>query len=192
MAKESNIVTIINNTLISEQFSASKFKKGNFKAIVELVKTNKEGETFPGVVANNGEITRCGLNDIIPFQIYHRVLGAQFELDEDGFGDFREKAQTTQMTLICIADRERLGVTKEQIVTALSMGFLSQLDATNRAALSLLTCNITAGSFTTDAVEVYNREFSIESKWLKPQTVMVALDYIIETTVNESCIEICA
>ena len=191
MAKESNIVTIINNTLITSQFSASKFAKGSFKGIAELVKINDKGETMPVIVANNGETTKCGINDVEPFQIYHRTLGASFELVENNFA-YREKMQTTQMTLVCIADRERLQVTKEQIITALSLGFLNELDATNKTALSLLTCNITPGSFTTDAIEVYDREFAIESKWLKPQTIMIALDYTIETTVNESCIEICA
>jgi len=192
MAKESNIVTYINDKLIAEQFGSVKFKKGQFSGIAELVKTNEGGETQPVIVANNGKSTRIGINDIYPFQIYHRTLSASFELVSADFGDFRVRKESTSMTLVVIADRERLEVTKEQIKTALALGFPLEMDATNKTALSLLTCNITPSSFIMDFNEVYSREFNLANYKIKPQTILIALDYTIETEVNESCIEICA
>jgi hypothetical protein len=192
MAKESNIVQYINDTLKTEQFGASKFSKGTFNGIAELVKSSETGETKPATIANNGECTYIGINDAHPFQIYHRTLSASFELVDSDFGDFKVRRQTDNMTMVIIADRERTEVTKEQIISAVSIGFPLELPATNKSALSLLQCNMTPETFLTDYNDVWSREFSITQSLLKPQTIMVALDYSITTDVVESCIEICA
>lgn len=191
MAKESNIVSFINDTLTTKQFGASKFQRGTFNGIAELVKSSESGETKPVTVANNGESTYIGINDAYPFQIYHRLLSATFELVDSDFGDYKVRRQTDNMTMVVIADRERLQVTKEQIISAISIGFPLEMDATNKSALSLLTCNITPSNFLTDYNEVYAREFNITATQLKPQTIMIALEYSITTDVVESCIEIC-
>lgn len=192
MAKESNIVSYINTTLETEQFGASKFSKGQFNGIAELVKSNENGETQPGTIANNGEVTKVTIDDANPFQLYHRLLSASFELVDSDFGDYKVRRQTANMTMVIMCDRERVQVTKEQIISAVSIGFPLELPATNKTTLSLLACNMTPGTFTTDFNEVYTREFNIVPQLLKPQTIMVALDYTITTDVVESCIEICA
>jgi len=191
MAKELNIVSYINDVLKLQQFKGAKFNKGSYQLIAELVKTSDTGETQPVIIADNGKSTRVGVNDIYPFQLYHRTLSASFELVDVDFGDYKVRKETNNMTLVCIADRERLGVTKEQLKSALSIGFPLELDATNKSALSLLSCKITPQNFTLDYNEVYLREFNVVNYKLKPQTILIALDYIIETEVTENCIQLC-
>lgn len=193
MAKESEIVGYINTALSSGQFQASKFSKGSFNNIGELVKINEQGEFIPCIVDINGETTKLSIDDVKPFQLYHRVLSASFNADEsDDFGDYAVRKQTMNMTMVIIADRERLQVTKEQLITAVSLGFPLELTATQKTALNIQQCNIIPNDFITDYNDVYSREYNISDYLLKPQTIMIALNYDLETESFESCVEICA
>jgi hypothetical protein len=119
MSKFADIVSFINTTLKSEQFGSARFQKGTFNdSIAELVKVSEDGQTMPCVVSNTGTTTKLTIDDVKPWQLYHRMLGSSYELVENDFG-FRTRRTTANMTMVVIGDRERLSLTKEDII----MGF---------------------------------------------------------------------
>ncbi len=191
MSKFGDIISFINTTLKSEQFGSARFQKGTFNdSIAELVKVSDTGETMPCVVSNTGTTTKLTIDDTKPFQLYHRMLGSSYELVDDDFG-FRTRRTTANMTVVVIGDRERLSLTKDDIILGLSLGMPLEIPNTNKTALSIEACNITPQAYLTEFVEVYDREYNIEQKLLKPQTIMVALDYTITMDIKQGCVTIC-
>lgn len=191
MSKFGDIITFINTTLKTEQFSSSRFQKGTFNdSIAELVKSSDDGETMPCVISNTGTTTKLVIDDTKTMQVYHRMMGSNYELVENDFG-FRTRRSIANMSLVFIGDRERLQVTKEDIILGLNNGMPLEMPKTNRVALSIESCNITPQTYITDFNEVYEREFNIQQKLLKPQTIMIALDYEITMDIMDGCVLIC-
>ena len=192
MSKFGDIVTFINTTLKSTQFGSSRFQKGTFNdSIAELVKVTTEGETIPSIVANDGQATKVVIDDVEVFQVYHRLLGSSYELVGDDFGNYRTRRTIAQMTLVVIANRDRLKLDKEDIILGLSLGMPLELPNIDKTALLIEACNITPNTYLTGPTEAYDREYNITEKLLKPQTMMIALDYTITMDVKEGCVTMC-
>lgn len=190
MAKEHQIVSYINTQLRSGSFSSSRFQKGRFDGIAELLQT-EEGETKPGIIDNYGDAQYVGIDDTNQFQIYHRVITPAAEWNsESDFGDLKNITETTDMLMVVMGDRIRLQLTAEDIktgiVASLPLDLYSEL--TN---LGLKTADIIPGEFNWDKNEVYRNEFNIEENLLKPNTIIFSFSYQIITTLDQSCFQLC-
>lgn len=191
MAKEHEIVAYINTVLKATQFSASRFQKGRFSAIAELVKT-EEGELKPGTCNNYGEVTYVGIDDTYPFQIYHRVIQPNLaENVEYEFGDRKALRETTNMLMVVIGDRARLQLTAEDIKTGIAASLPLELPTTELNTLGLQQVNILPGSFNWNRFDVYRAEFNIQDSFFNTNTIIFSLSYQIETTYDQACFTLC-
>lgn len=187
--KEAEIVAQINTDLKGGQFDSKKFQKGRFSGIAELV--GRKEETVPAIIDNNGNETILVINDIYPFEVYHRHTGSNVQEVEGNFGDLVYRQETAQMLMVIIGDRKRLKMTKEEIITGILLGMPLEFGSTFLNTNSLDNANITPGDFNLSKVDAWNGEYNTEKVKLKPETIFFTLTYTIETRAKVDCIEIC-
>lgn len=189
MAKENEAVAEINTALQSRVFASKRFQKGSFDGIAELVK-DKEGQTRPGLIEEDGKVSYVGIDDIKPFQVYHRVISSVPEYDAEGsFGDPEGLKQVTNMLMVIMGDRFRLKLTREDIMAGIAAGL--PLEITTLNTLNIKSCNIVPGQFNTDREAVYREEFNTEKVLLKTNTIMFSFSYQIVTFIDQSCFDLC-
>lgn len=187
MAKESEIVNIINDSL-KLQFISKRFQKGSIDPIAELIRTSV-GEIKPSIVDNFGECRTVTIDDTKPFQIYHRMTGALFEQAEE-FGNLDFVNQRVNMLMIVIGDKTRLQLNKEDIMAGIAAGFPLFLTKDQLNTLNLMSCDLVPGEFNLDREAVWSNEYNTDFK-LKPAYFMFSFAYSILTKFRQSCFIIC-
>ena len=190
MPKLAESVEYINAKLRASQFGSKRFQKGRWSGIAELIRT-PEGEMMPCSVDNDGDATQLGIDDTYPFEVYHRMIGANFENSEDDFGANKGRKEFSDMVIVIMGDRDRLEFTNEEIISGLSLGFPFNMEKTDVEALSLQSVDFSIQGFERDREAVWNREFETERVQLKPNTLLVSLRYQVMAEVFDGCIEIC-
>lgn len=196
MAKEAEIVAQINTDLKSFQFSSKKFQKGRFSGIAELI-TKVDGDTrqtVPAIIDNNGKETILIVDDIYPFELYHRHIGSTIEsVDPDQqFGDLVLRQESAEMLMVVIGDRKRLDLTKEEIITGIMLGMPLELGSSFLTANSLDNATIIPGAQNLDREDAWNTEYNTELVKLKPEMIFFTFNYVIQTRSKVDCINICA
>ena len=187
--KEAEIVAQINTDLKGGQFDSKKFQKGRFSGIAELV--GRKEETVPAIIDNDGNETILVINDIYPFEVYHRHTGSTVQEVEGNFGDLVYRQETAQMLMVVIGDRKRLKMTKEEIITGILLGMPLEFGSTFLNTNSLDQVSIVPGDFNLSKVDAWNGEYNTELMKLKPETIFFTLTYNIETRAKVDCIDIC-
>jgi len=190
MARETQVVSQINTLLQAGQFASKKFQKGRFSGIAELI-DKEDGQTVPCLKDTSGEITtHLNIDDIYPFELYHRTISTSME-DEDGFGNYIERHEVTEMRLVVIFQRNRIFATKELIKSGLALGMPREMTRSFNIANDLSSCSISSLAFNLNSKEVYAEEYGQTEQLLKPTTVMIAMSYQIGTVTDINCLEIC-
>lgn len=197
MAKEAEIVTQINTDLKTVQFNSKKFQKGRFSGIAELI-TKVDGDqrqTVPAIIDNSGDETILIVDDVYPFELYHRHIGSTVEpVDEsEQFGDRRLRQESASMLMVVIGDRKRLKLTKEEIITGIMLGMPLELGSSFLSTNSLDNATIIPGELNLNKEDAWNSEYNTSDVMLKPSDIFFTMAYTIETRVNDlNCIDICA
>lgn len=196
MADIQEIVNFINAELKRKQFTAKRFQKGTFvDTLVELIPT-KDGDadqTKPCTVADDGECTDVIIDDVHPIQVYHRIASynsAKAE-EENDFGNPVAIAETYNMRMVVIGDREKVLLTKEKILTGIGVGFPLEVPKATRATLLSQLITIELGDVEVVSATVWQEEYSGVEDLLKPQVFMFAFNYIVTTTINQACFVLC-
>lgn len=191
MAKLEEIITIINNGFKANEFATKRFQKGKFNGLAELV-LNKDGNTEPCIISNNGDTEKLDIDDTYPFQLYHRLISIQstYEENEDGFGDIGFITEAQDMLMVIAFDRSRIQFTKEQIITAIHSSFTIGLTKTQLKSNSLGSCDIKLGNWNLNKYDVYSTEYG-EQKQLPTTINLISLSYKITTQINKGCLTLC-
>lgn len=189
MSKYDTIIGYINTGLKSGNFSSNRFQRGKFYGITELLKL-EEG-TMPCLVSDNGQATKISIDDNYPFQLYHRIVEIKGEEDENGFGDEVDVIEMATMRMVIVFNREIIRLKKEDIVSGIFSSMITGISKANMSSLNINECRISYGNFDLNYEDVYNTEYNLGEYLLKPQTVMIALPYEIETKYRKGCIQIC-
>ena len=189
MSKLDTIVGYINTGLKAGNFASNRFQRGKFYGIAELLKL-EEG-TMPCSVSDNGQATKISIDDNYPFQLYHRIENIEGEESEESFGDDLDVTETASMRMVVVFNREIIRLKKEDIVSAVFSSLITGISKADMTSLNIYECNISYGTFELNYEDVYNTEYNLGEYLLKPQTVMIALPYEIETKYRKGCIQIC-
>lgn len=189
--KEAEIVARI-NTDLKTKFGSKRFQKGRFSGIAELIERGSntdEAETYPAIISNTGVETKLVLNDVYPFEVYHRHTGSSMQ-EIENFGDLVFRKEIANMTMVIIGDRKRLKLTKEEIITGILLGMPLELGSAFLVTNSLDEATINIGDFNLSKTDAWNGEYS-NTVMLKPETIFFTLNYTIETIAKTDCIDVC-
>jgi hypothetical protein len=190
------VVTIINAALQASSFSTQKFQGGQWNNIAEFVKESSGENTIirrPVVVSDDGSCSNVSVDDSFPLVVYHRTVNLEYSDPEDwDFGDAGMiKREVASMVLIFFADRNRLNVTAENAVAAISMDIPDYLTNAQISALQLMSCRTEVESANINKYEVFEQEYDTVEYGLKPNSIMVSVPYKIISEYSPNCFDLC-
>lgn len=186
------IVDLINLGL-TENLKTKGFTKGRFEGIAELLQREEDNGkvTIPAIVDNNGHCEWVGVDDNMPFRLYHRILTLTNE-DDGQMGDNIICQETANMMMVIYGNRKAFQVRPEQISSMINAYFLKTITTAQKTSYNLLTVDIQVSTTNLDSVSVFNQEFSGDVKFnLAPERFLIAIPYTIKSTYEKSCFEVC-
>lgn len=196
MARISDIVGKINDTIKENQFSDRRFQKGTFYGIAE-VNESDDGEdflqTYPAINDNSGDSTLISVDDRSHWWLYHRIedVNIDNEIEED-FGAAKGIMTTYDMICVLWADKRRLQLDRTQLLTGLVSGFPSELIRSTVDAWDLQSVAIRLQGCNIDAPSVYRGEYTTRRMPLSTNHVMIAQRYEVETVHRQGCLDVCS
>lgn len=183
MAKENKIVDIINAS-VKAALADKRFSGSEYAGITQIIQ-NGDGGNMPCTVDNNGECTWIDVDDTKPVQVYHRMNGSSFSLDDkEQFGNNLIRNQVSSMSLFVVAQRNKIKLPVEDLLTLVTSGMPTGVP--DRKSLNLNSCKITVQSADVNAQGILKREQP--NKILDPQVIMFELKYQIECSYGKDCI----
>lgn len=187
------ITTIINTELQSTTLSDKRFDKGSFYSLARLIRRQEDGDrvTIPNIITNDGVCTPLTITDSKPFILYHRTLDLSYAKG-DAYGNNQLIQETAKMRAVAYGNRRILKVEPELLIAAIQAGFLQELSFTDRGTYRLQKCNINITDINIDSEKVYSEEYSGDVEYrLKPNEMMVYIDYTIISEYDKECVDIC-
>lgn len=163
-----------------------------FYGLTELItQKRKDASTYvmPGAISKTGEIKFVGYDDKSPLIIYHRLSTAQvIERVGSSYGDDRTDLITTYiLSTFVYADRKMVCADQselcELIQTALPDNLLIQ------GYKSVL---IRVGSINFNTQQILKAEYQGSDAKLRPERVLIQINYQIESTLRKKCAVRCA
>lgn len=196
MPKLNQIITYINGQ-ISNKLNDERFQGGQFlNEIVELVPVF-EGDvrtTFPAIIDHYGEGTSAVIDDTLPIQIYHRLIGTEYEAvpEDDNYGDPGNSIQeTANMLMVIISDRNKIHLHGFDLLSMVIGAMPQTIPAATLSSWTLNNAIINFASANTNMEEVFATEYNVETYGLKPNSIMYAITYTIITTFDKNCFLTC-
>lgn len=195
MSRISEIVDIINDNLVANQFSSDKFKSSKIVCIAELlnIRDGDIDKSIPAVIDNSGNAEYVGQDDKYSFQIYHRNLGQEFAEDSDesyGDADAVSVIETVNMIMVVIYDKTKIEEDKEEIVSAIANGWTYQLTKAQVTNINAQNVFINGGAFNVNSQEVFDSEFN-SNKTRRTNWVYISMPYTIEIHSKKGCFTLC-
>lgn len=195
MPKIKNIITYINSQ-ISTALNTERFQGAEYyNDVVELVPVfeNETRRTYPAIVDHYGEGTSAVVDDTLPLQLYHRLIGIEYvSIPEDNYGDSGNAiTETANMRMIVISDRNKIHTYGPDLLASILANIPSTLPSALLSSLNLTNVIIEFQSANTNMEEVFRDEYAIEQFELKPNSIMYAITYTIKTTFSQACFLSC-
>ena len=95
------------------------------------------------------------------------------------------------MAMIAMGTRALIRLTPEELEAAIAASMPSVLTPATRKTLKLDSCTITPTSSVLDAVDVYLQETKSDKFELQPNSLMIRINYSIESTYDRLCFDLC-
>lgn len=195
MARIDEIVSRINSSIETNQFYDRRFQKGSFYGIADVIeKTTSQDSTeiYPGVTDNNGNTTRISIDDRKHWFLYHRIEDIDTDnFPDDDFGDAKTIETTYNMQLVLWADRKKLKLNNDKLITGLLGGIPSHLVRSDLTSWNLWSVEINTGAINTNSQAVYRQEYTTSKMPIRSNHVMISISYQVVTTHRQGCIYVC-
>lgn len=195
MPKLNQIITYINSS-ISAKLNDERFQGGQYlNEIVELVPVF-DGDvrtTFPAIIDHYGDGVSAVIDDTLPIQIYHRLIGTAYEpVTADNYGDAGNTIQeTANMLMLIISDRNKIHLHGFDLLSYVLGAMPQTVDQASLTAWTIDSAFIEFDSANTNMEEVFKNEYNVETYGLKTNSIMYAVSYKIITTFSKDCFLTC-
>jgi hypothetical protein len=147
-------------------------------------------ERLPGVIADDGEITYVGIDDINTLMVYFKINSTSITLIKNGTGDrYGDYRNVFNVSAFIYWDRQQLNLSSDQMIMLMQSRIpigVTGLKDIKTAAISLTKANAST-------LQIYSQEYS-SNEQLRPLPAnkqIVQLDFNIEITFNPECFRDC-
>ena len=190
MAKEHDIVCTINEAL--DAATTSQKFTGKQYAGITILRKNSDNQIIPVEYAKGNVSKLISINDAIPLQWYHRNNGSVYvQSDKRQYGNSNSAlGQTTNMSLIVMANFLRTGLYAEEIEGIFVAGIPTILTEARKTELNLRACTIGVNSCSHESVALFEREHK-GNYMMNENTIIFEIRYQIVTAFFNECINAC-
>lgn len=190
----SQIVTIINNSFVTGQFSTRKYQIAKYFGITDPVKTTMEDmdKIEPMIIDDNGECIKVVYDDTQAFQIFHKLDTIDYKIADPDYGfPGTTMEEAANMKLIFFGNRKRLQTRAEDLIAAVALDMPKEFSTAQIQTLGLNSCVIEIGDVESDPYKVFSEEWSGIDTFVKPETILFSIRYKIIDTYNKNCFLLC-
>lgn len=187
------ITKLINDSIKSSTLADSRFQKGSWNQIANLIPRDDEGGaiTIPTVILDmDGSEKEIGFDDRYTFTIYHRVESLSHD-DGDPSGDDILVKETANMVAVVFGDRNLLMMPQEQLISGVIGGFPIGVSMAQKLEWNLSAVEIETGAVNNNPRAVWSSEMGDVKFALKPNHILFSINYTIMTEYLGSCLNIC-
>ena len=163
--------------------------------IAHLAKRSRETgpeEVWPAVYQGHGESIYAGAEDTYTATVYHRALGVT--VAKAATGGYGRKAADDiarhRMTMVVFANRDAIGKSPDE----LAMHVLQLLPATLASAelpKIVKYVAITATDIILSEEQVFGEEYRNVQYFIKPEHLLMKINYTIEGVLKPNCLNTC-
>lgn len=185
-----SIIAMINESLQAGVLCDARFAGGSFMGIAcDAAESDGAGlRCYPVVFDLSGNGQKVNPDDTYPIQLYHRLLGISYSALPSSVGDHsNEVLERIEMRLVVMGWANRLYLSQEDLAALITSGFPDQIAASLYAPLKLQHLNITLQSAVMDRLQVFREEYKGLPYMVKPEQVLFALRYQIESRWKKGC-----
>lgn len=199
MSDISAICDLINTqfTNATGQLKGKPFQKGLFNGLCKQV-DRVVGETLEKQIilytdVNGTKATGIYVDDLYPFQLYHRILDQNIEDSEieDFYGDdILQKIVTFEMALVCIVDKFNVELNSEDVITAVGLNMPNNIKPSAITGSQFSQCEITTTNVETNSSTVFSDEYG-RNKQIPQQFYLFKIEYTVKLHYTKSCFTLC-
>jgi len=142
---------------------------------------------FPVVYDDRGQFKYIGIDDKFPLMMYHRITSMITPPDPGSYGDGDRMKLIAGMRAAIYADRERVKIQADELGLFMSNGFPSVIHKVPNFG----TVAVRIQSIVPDNIAAFQIEYGATPFFLKPEQLLILINYQLETTVKKSCFNIC-
>lgn len=194
MPNQNAICNMINAYFQANSFSTMRFQSGDWNGIAEQAKTIEEsGESIvPAILDLNGEGKNLMYDDTYPFRAYHRMLSVNYSDDDTEYGNpGQTMKEISEMKLVFIGSRFKMGTRPENVIAALEMDFPKEFKPSDLTPLGLNKCTIEMSDVSYDMYSIWAEEFAGNDFALPIDTIAISLRYRITILFEKCCFNFC-
>ena len=193
----SAIIQIINQQILTNTLCGSSFATGSYNGIAYDATDVDTGATrvYPvvlpvvnGVTDLSGNYSMVNPDDTYPIQIYHKILNKTYQIKPSSVGNRSNViSEKTDVKMVVAGWTNLLGLTQEDLEALIASNFPDQIDASLYTPLKLQNLVVTLQSSVLDKAQVYAAEYKGISYQVKPEQILFAIRYQIESTYKKGC-----
>jgi hypothetical protein len=190
MPYQSAIIDIINSQISATALCDARFTNGSINGIAYDGTENDSTavRVYPVVFDLAGNGTKVNPDDTYPIQIYHKILNKTYQVKPTSVGDRANVvSEKTDVKMVVAGWTSRLGLAQEDLEALITSTFPDQISAALYAPLKLQNLVITLQSSVLDRAQVYRDEYRGLPYQVKPEQILFAIRYQIESTYKKGC-----
>lgn len=179
--------TMINQHLAARFATCAPFAGSKLYGIADNVFRSESGGAFPVIYDEQGEGTYVGVDDLDPLILYHRILNIAFAVDPASYGDKEHQRATFTMRLAVYGDRKRLHMTNDELGMFIHVNFPTMFQKVpNFGTIIVRTTSIVPNN-----TQAFGNEYQRVPFFLKPEHMLINLNYTIESKIKKDCFNLC-
>jgi hypothetical protein len=194
---QSAIIDIINTRLLATTLSDGRFANGSVNGIAyDAMQSDSSGTRIYPVVLPviaghtdiSGNTVRVSPDDTYPIQIYHKILNKSYQVKPSSVGSRSNVvSEKTDVKMVVAGWTNRLCLTQEDLEALITSDFPDQIDPSLYVPLKLQNLVVTLQSSVLDRAQVYAGEYKGIPYQVKPEQILFAIRYQIESTYKKGC-----
>ena len=184
------IIDIINTQIRNTTLCDSRFNTGSYQGLAyDGTEVDSSGtRVFPIVYDLSGNGTKVTPDDTYPIQIYHKILNKSYQIKPSSVGNRSNViSEKTDVKMVVAGWTNRLGLTQEDLEALIASNFPDQIDASLYTPLKLQNLVVTLQSSVLDRAQVYAGEYRGVPFQVRPEQILFAIRYQIESTYKKGC-----
>ena len=183
------IVNILNYRLFNTQLTAYEFSINNVYGLSYLSIPTTDSPQRPFTYFNNEPIS-VDVNDGKNITLYHRVTDVIMNMDNNttGFGDSNYNKWTFLMLMVVYADRDKIGMTNEDLVlkTSAALNYIFNAGDINTAGLK--SVRVTVKRANIDSLRLFKGEYGANADCpLQFNSCYFGIEYQLEIQATSEC-----